>query len=136
MDSGNEFMLLNPIIIRGPKLVRMASYGANCERCRVYFVTHDRADQMCPWCRRVAAGISQPELYEAPEDLLSPSSESSPVAQEAESISPTNERPERGSPGQSAGPALGQYRPPRSARDDGEVPDPEREPEDQVGTGL
>lgn len=36
------------------------TYGINCGRCGVYFLTKNRLENLCPWCTRVQTG-SYPE---------------------------------------------------------------------------
>jgi predicted Zn-ribbon and HTH transcriptional regulator len=32
------------------------TYGKNCKRCNVYFLTRNRMDDRCPWCKQVEIG--------------------------------------------------------------------------------
>jgi len=34
-----------------------ATFGKNCKRCNVYFLTKNRMDDTCPWCAQVEIGL-------------------------------------------------------------------------------
>lgn len=47
----------------------MPSYGKRCIRCQFYFVASTIEEKMCPWCKRVEAGVPGSELYILPDDI-------------------------------------------------------------------
>jgi rubrerythrin len=47
----------------------MDKFGKNCPRCGSYFLGGKPADQMCPWCTEIQAGIKQRGLYVSRDDI-------------------------------------------------------------------
>ncbi len=45
------------------------TFGKNCGRCGVYFVTRNRIEDLCPWCMRVQTGQYHEEVAERVDDL-------------------------------------------------------------------
>jgi hypothetical protein len=45
------------------------TFGKNCRRCGVYFVTRSRVENLCPWCVRVQTGQDQDGVAERVDDL-------------------------------------------------------------------
>ena len=31
-------------------------FGRSCTRCKIYFVTENETNYLCPWCQRIVAG--------------------------------------------------------------------------------
>jgi len=58
-------------------VTKQINYGRACNRCKSYFVTNDRDEYVCPWCRKVEDGGKVAELYEVPERLGNYQSEAS-----------------------------------------------------------
>ena len=56
-------------------VAKQMNYGRACNRCKSYFVTNNREEYVCPWCRKVEDGAKIAELYEVPERLGSLPSE-------------------------------------------------------------
>ena len=46
----------------------MTSYGKQCNRCKLYFVSPEPEARTCQWCRRIESGTVVPELYVRLED--------------------------------------------------------------------
>lgn len=46
------------------------TFGKNCRRCGVYFVTRNRVEDLCPWCVRVQTGQNQEGVTENVDDLF------------------------------------------------------------------
>lgn len=38
-------------------------YGRTCTRCKMYFVTVDETNYLCPWCQKVEAGEAKYKAY-------------------------------------------------------------------------
>jgi uncharacterized OB-fold protein len=45
------------------------TFGKNCRRCGVYFVTKNRIENLCPWCTRVQTGQNNEGIIEKVDDL-------------------------------------------------------------------
>jgi hypothetical protein len=45
------------------------TFGKNCRRCSVYFVTRNRIEDFCPWCMRVQTGRDYEGVAERVDDL-------------------------------------------------------------------
>ena len=44
------------------------TFGKNCKRCGVYFVTRNRIEDLCPWCMKVQTGWSDERVTERADD--------------------------------------------------------------------
>ncbi len=44
------------------------TFGKNCRRCGVYFVTKNRLEDLCPWCTRVQTGQDLEGVTESVDD--------------------------------------------------------------------
>jgi hypothetical protein len=42
---------------------KQMKFGRSCTRCKVYFVTDDEMNYLCPWCKRVEAGEMKEEVF-------------------------------------------------------------------------
>lgn len=45
------------------------AFGKNCRRCKVYFVTRNRIEDLCPWCVQVQTGLNHDGATESVDDL-------------------------------------------------------------------
>jgi hypothetical protein len=46
------------------------TFGKNCRRCGVYFVTRKKIEDLCPWCIRVETGENLEGVTERVDDLV------------------------------------------------------------------
>jgi hypothetical protein len=44
------------------------TFGKSCTRCSIYYLTTNRTEQLCPWCRRNQAGLEQELATELPDE--------------------------------------------------------------------
>lgn len=44
------------------------TFGNSCRRCNVYYVTTNKTEELCPWCRRTQAGLDQERTKERADD--------------------------------------------------------------------
>jgi len=50
------------------QVLEVMTFGKNCKRCGVYFVTRNRIEDLCPWCTRVQTGEDLEGLTERVDD--------------------------------------------------------------------
>jgi len=50
-------------------VVEAMTFGKNCRRCGVYFVTRNRIEDFCPWCMRLQTGWNDEGVTEKVDDL-------------------------------------------------------------------
>jgi len=42
---------------------KQTKFGRSCTRCKVYFVTEDETNYLCPWCMRVESGEMKDDAF-------------------------------------------------------------------------
>jgi hypothetical protein len=50
-------------------MLETMTFGKNCRRCGVYFVTKNRIEDFCPWCIQIQTGRDHEGVTERVDDL-------------------------------------------------------------------
>jgi predicted RNA-binding Zn-ribbon protein involved in translation (DUF1610 family) len=52
-----------------PMMEMQKKFGRSCTRCKMYFVTDNQTNYLCPWCERIEAGKMGEEVFVSDDSL-------------------------------------------------------------------